>query len=111
MSDLDTAMDVLDSLEKKSNKIIENNEMPKVTIIGVVEQFFNKINVVAIKLNSELKIGDIIEIGTEESAVRQKVLSMQINREDVDIAYSGDSVGIKIKYRVDEGSNVYKIEK
>ncbi len=112
MNDLDSAMDVLDTLEKKNkNSYRDNGEYqrnPKI-LIGMVEGFFDKISVVAIHLNDELKVGDIIEIGTDEDAIRQKVLSMQIDRQDVETAYNGDSVGIKLKYKVDEGSRVYKM--
>ena len=79
------------------------------TLVGVVDQFFSKINVAAVKLNSQLKVGDIIEIGTEEEAVRQRISSMQIDRVDVSEASEGDDVGIKLNYQVPVGSSVYKI--
>lgn len=112
MYDLDNAMDVLDTLEKKNDKKkdINNNIQNKVQI-GTVEGYFPKINVVAIKLDNELSVGEVIEIGTEDEMVRQKVNSMQIDRNDVYTAYAGDSVGIKLRYKVNEGEIVYKLEK
>ncbi len=111
MYDLDNAMDVLDTLEKKNDKKTEiNNNIQNRVQIGTVEGYFSKINVVAIKLDSELNTGDLIEIGTEDESVRQRVSSMQIDRNDVYTAYSGDSVGIKLRYKVNEGEAVYKIE-
>ncbi len=111
MYDLDNAMDVLDTLEKKNDKKTEiNNNIQNRVQIGTVEGYFSKINVVAIKLDSELNTGDLIEIGTEDESVRQRVSSMQIDRNDVYTAYSGDSVGIKLRYEVNEGEAVYKIE-
>ncbi|MDE1850449.1 MAG: translation elongation factor-like protein [Candidatus Micrarchaeota archaeon] len=77
--------------------------------IGTVEHFFDKINVAAIKLIGPLKVGDIIEIGDEESAVREKIRSMQIDREDVERAGEGDSIGIKLGHKVAAGSRVYRI--
>lgn len=56
-----------------------------------------------------MNVGDVIEIGTDDDAVRQKIISMQIDRQDIDSATDGDSVGIKLKYKVEEGSEVYKI--
>ncbi len=79
-------------------------------LVGRVEQFFDKINVAAIILDSALKVGDIIEIGNEEEAIRQRISSMQIEKEDVSQAQEGESVGIKLKYKVPVGSDVYKIE-
>lgn len=79
-------------------------------LVGTVDQFFDRINVAAIKLTSSLKVGDIIEIGNEEEAIRQRVTSMQINREDVPEAAEGDDIGIKVNHPVAVGSEVYKIE-
>ncbi|MEM0201059.1 MAG: hypothetical protein QXD23_01505 [Candidatus Micrarchaeaceae archaeon] len=109
MYDLDNAMDVLDTLEKKTNKKIEFKDSINKRPIGIVEGYFSKINVVAIKLNEELNIGDLIEIGNEDEAVRQRVISMQINKNEVYSASSGDSVGIKLRYKVNEGEVVFKL--
>ena len=79
-------------------------------LIGHVGQFFNKINVAALTLTHTLKVGDIIEIGNEEEAIRQKVYSMQIEKENVTEAKEGESVGIKVKHPVDVGSEVYRME-
>ncbi len=114
-SDLDSTMDVLDTMEARDNRNPNPdpnpNSMPRQNkvAIGTVEDFFDKISVVAIKLNGNLKVGDVIEIGDEEEAVRQKIISMQINRENVEEAGDGDSVGIKLKYKVSPGLSVYKI--
>ena len=122
MADLDNVMDVLNSLEEKENRArtsssIRTAEIGSVvsrnknkTQIGSVECFFSKIGVVAIKLEDTLRVGDVIEIGSEDEAVRQRIASMQIDRQDVSEAYAGDSVGIKLKYKVPEGSAVYKVE-
>ena len=77
--------------------------------VGVVEKYFQGIGVAAIKLTGRIEIGDIIEIGTMENAIRQKVESMQINRKDVASAGAGDSVGIKVRCKVDENEPVYKL--
>ncbi len=79
--------------------------------IGRVEHFYSKIGVVAIKLDKGLSLGDIIEIGTYENAVRQRIESMQINRENVEKAFEGDSIGIKVNYPINDNSRVYKIYK
>ena len=82
---------------------------PEKVLIGRVNEFFDRINVVAISLTSPLNVGDIIEIGTEEEAIRQRISSMQIDKKNVEIANEGESVGIKLKYKVPVGSDVYKI--
>ena len=106
MDDLDNAMDVMDALEERERR---SRPGQRKVLIGSVEHFFDKINVVAIKLSGSLKVGDVIEIGDENSSVKQRILSMQIDRRDVDQASEGDAVGIKLDNRVRSGSSVYKI--
>ncbi|MEM4088533.1 MAG: hypothetical protein QW774_03940 [Candidatus Micrarchaeaceae archaeon] len=108
--DLDNIMDVLNEEEKRDSGFYARQVAGKGRIlVGRVEHFYDKINVAAIRLEKPLKLGDIIEIGTEEDAIRQRITSMQINRKDVDEAVAGDDVGVKLKHKVEEGSSVYKI--
>ncbi|EQD34160.1 peptidase U32 [mine drainage metagenome] len=107
--DLDNLMGEQEAYESRLSRSISNEGPTQRERIGIVEQFFDKIQVTAIKLNGALNVGDIIEIGTEEDAVRQKVESMQIDRKEVTEAHAGDSVGIKSKHRMDVGSPVYKV--
>ena len=110
MKDLDNAMENLRALEERENRGFSVNNGPKKTLIGKVEQFYSKIGVVAITLSAKLKVGDLIEIGSDDEAIRQRISSMQIEREDVEEASAGESVGIKVKHPVEVNSNVYRIE-
>jgi translation initiation factor IF-2 len=109
--DIDGVMDSVNEWEERQRGRTESSEKPDKILVGTVDKFFSKINVAAIRLMSELKVGDVIEIGNEEEAIRQKILSMQIDKENVDQASEGSDVGIKLKYPVSEGSEVYKIVK
>ena len=78
--------------------------------IGIVEHFFTNINVAAIKIiNGELKIGDTIHVVGAHTDFKQKIESMQIDRNPVETVKAGDEVGIKVKDRVREHDIVYKI--
>ena len=78
--------------------------------IGVVEHFFTKVSVAAIKItNGELKVGDTIHIAGANTDFIQKIISMEINRNPVEIVKTGDDVGIKVNERVREHDIVYKI--
>ncbi len=78
--------------------------------IGVVEHFFNKVSVAAIKItNGELKIGDTIHIVGASTDFSQKIVSMEIDRVPVKSVKLGDDVGIKVIDRVREHDVVYKI--
>ena len=107
--DLDSIMSEHEAYESRISRSVDNGTQQSKELIGTVEQFFDRISVAAIALQGNLKVGDIIEIGTDEEAVRQVVASMQIDRKDVEEAFSGDSVGVKSKYPVDVGSPVYRI--
>ena len=110
-ADLDDAMESQEAWEAKEKRLSSRTggRYTNKELVGSVEQFFDRLNVAAIRLTGALKVGDIIEIGSEEEAIRQRVSSMQINRKDVDKAGDGDSVGIKVRCRVPEGSDVYRV--
>jgi translation elongation factor EF-1alpha len=108
---LDNSIEALETSEaKERGETLKAAGVPVRTPIGTVEGYYDRINVVAISLIGKLSIGDIIEIGEIDDAVRQRVSSMQIDREDVLEADNGDSVGVKLKYRVDEGRSVYRMD-
>ena len=78
--------------------------------IGLVEHFFTNVNVAAIKITEgELKIGDTIHFVGATTDFKQKIDSMQIDRNPVEMVKVGDDVGIKVKERVRIHDIVYKI--
>jgi translation elongation factor EF-Tu-like GTPase len=78
--------------------------------IGIVEHFFTNVSVAAIKItNGELKVGDTIHIVGATTDFKQKIDSMEIDRNPVDIVKPGDDVGIRVKDRVREHDVVYKV--
>ena len=78
--------------------------------IGIVEHFFTNVSVAAIKITEgELKIGDTIHIVGAHTDLTQKIDSMEIDRNPVEVVTAGDSVGIKVKDRVREHDVVYKV--
>ncbi len=77
--------------------------------IGVVEDYYAKISVIAVKLEGELKVGDKIHIIGHTTDFVQTVDSMQMEHKQVDVAKKGDSVGIKVEQRCRKGDVVYKV--
>ncbi len=94
--------------ENNIDKNINNNYKEK-KIIGKVEQFFEKISVVAIKLDDSLDVGDIIEIGNNIESIKQKVESIEINKKSIEHAKKGEHIGIKLKWKVNRNDTVFKI--
>jgi putative protease len=80
--------------------------------IGIVEHFFTKINVAAIKItDGELKIGDTIHFVGAHTDLTHYIDHMEIDRIPVLIAKKGDAIGIKVTDKVREHDIVYKIPK
>ncbi|OGS40064.1 MAG: translation elongation factor-like protein [Euryarchaeota archaeon RBG_13_31_8] len=78
--------------------------------IGIVEHFFNNVSVAAIKITEgELKIGDTIHFVGAHTDFKQKIISMQIDRNPVKTVKKGDAVGIKVQDKVREHDIVYKM--
>lgn len=77
--------------------------------IGVVDDYYAKVGVAAFKLEDELSVGDTIHIQGHTTNLTQKVTSMQIQHKNIEKAYPGDSVGIKVDDRVRKGDIVYKV--
>jgi len=78
--------------------------------IGIVEHFFTNVSVAAVKIiEGELKIGDTIHFVGAHTDFKQKISSMQIDRNSVNTVKKGDAVGIKVHEKVREHDIVYKI--
>ncbi len=78
--------------------------------IGVIIHFFTNVNVAAIKITAgELKVGDTIHIVGAHTDFKQRIDSMEIDRNPVQMVQVGDDVGIKVKERTREHDIVYKI--
>lgn len=79
-------------------------------VIGKVKHFFKKIGVAIVELTDELKVGDKIEIKGTSTSFEQIVGSMQIEKNNIESARAGQSIGLKVEERVREGDIVYKCE-
>lgn len=84
----------------------------KKVYVGEVVKFYPKISVAEVRLvNSPMKIGDTIHIvGKTTGVVRQKVESMQVDRQNIELAERGMIVGLKTVERVREGDKVYLMQ-
>ncbi len=77
--------------------------------VGRVTHYFTKIGVAVVNLTDTLSVGDKILIKGAVTSFEQTVESMQIEHKNVNIAQSGQSVGLKVNQRVREGDKVYRI--
>ena len=77
--------------------------------VGKVSHYFSKISVAVIEVtDGSIKVGDELHIKGHTSDFRQKVSSMQIEHEKVQIAEPGQSIGMKVNEPVRANDMVYK---
>ncbi len=77
--------------------------------VGKVTHYFAKIGVAVIEItDGSIKVGDEIHIKGHTSDFKQKVNSMQVEHEKVELAESGQSIGVKMDEPVRANDLVYK---
>ena len=77
-------------------------------VVGKITHYFSKIGVAVVELSDTLKVGDIITIEGKGGAFEQNVSSMQIEKQNIQIANKGQAIGLKVNQPVKEGDIVYK---
>ena len=78
--------------------------------IGEITHFFTNISVGVIKLSGEVSEDDEIHVKGSSTDFKQTVGSMEIDGNKVEKAGSGQSIGLKVKERVREGDEVFRVE-
>ena len=79
-------------------------------LCGKCEGYLEKIQVAIVTVSAPLRIGDRVLFESESGGLfEQNLGEMQINREDVMTAYSGDDIGMKVKAVPKKNGNVYKV--
>ncbi len=92
-------------------KIEHNASQEKKHFVGKVTHYFPNVSVAAIKLVSELKLGDeIVIIGKTTGIVKLKADSIEINRKPVRKAGRNQEIGIPVPKLVRKNDEVYVIK-
>ena len=81
---------------------------PKMEEIGRVELFFAHPSVAVVALKAPLRVGETIALKGHTTDFQQVVESMQLDRQPVQDAAAGQSVGVKVKDRCRKHDLVYK---
>ena len=93
-------------------KIEHNASQEKKHFVGKVTHYFPNVRVAAIKLVSELKLGDeIVIIGKTTGIVNSKINSIEINRKPIKKAKRNQEIGIPVPKLVRKNDEVYIILK
>lgn len=82
----------------------------KLKKIGTISHYYGEIGVAVVELSAPIKVGDEIRIiGGEETDFTQPIKSIQVDHKKVEKAKKGESVGLKVKKKVRDGYQVYKV--
>lgn len=81
----------------------------KKVYIGSIKNYFSKVNVAEIKIESEsLNVGDIMMVqGPTTGVIEEVIESMQINHKELKTASKGKNVAIKLKNKVRPNDKVF----
>lgn len=93
--------------EEKTGKKAAEKELGKK--VGKVAHYYTSIGVAVVKLSGTLKAGDKIRIKGATSDFTQTVDSMQIEKDKIQEAKKGQSIGLKVKEHAREHDDVYKL--
>ncbi len=78
--------------------------------IGVVIHYWTNLGVAGVKVtDGEVNVGDTIHILGHTSDFTQKVESIHVGEDTVDVARAGDEIGIKVSEHAREHDEVYKV--
>lgn len=77
--------------------------------LGSIKNFYSKIGVAEIAVTAnELKLGDeILIIGPKTGVVSEKVISLEVEHQQVESVAKGESVGVKLSSRVRRNDQVF----
>lgn len=79
-------------------------------VIGKVTHYFPNVNAAAVKLKTNLKVGDTIRIKGHTTDFSETISSMQIERTPVKQAKKGQEIGLLVPSRVRRKDIVYKVK-
>ena len=77
--------------------------------VGIVTHYFGKVSVAVLALDKELQVGDSIHILGHSTDFTQKIASLEVEHEKIEVAEPGMDVALKVKSRVRNGDRVFKV--
>lgn len=80
-------------------------------LVGVVTHFYPKVSVAAVRLTSDVRVGDEIIVEGKTSYSRQNIESIEKSGKRLERASKGETVGIKLKKKARKNDSVYAVVK
>jgi hypothetical protein len=93
---------------KAKPKTKRKAKVPKA--IGRVTHFYTNIGVAIVKFNKKVSVGGQLHYKGATTDFIETAKSMQYDHKEIKTAPKGKQIGIKVKKRVREGDEVYRLE-
>jgi len=78
--------------------------------VALVVKFFSKPSVAAVEVTKgSIKVGDVLRYKGHTTDFNEAVASMEMDNQPVEEAKVGDLIGIRVKERVRENDQVFKV--
>ena len=77
--------------------------------IGRVTHYFGRLGVAVLELSDQLETGETVHILGHTTDFTQRVESMEIEHQKLDVAGPGSDVALKVDQRVRGGDTVYRV--
>ena len=84
-------------------------EMPMEIEIGKVTHYYNHIGVAVLKLDEQVKLGDMIHFFGHTTDFEQRVSSLEVEHHPVVWVKPGDDVAIRVREPVREHDIVFRV--
>jgi len=88
-------------------KVSKPLKTPKPIVVARVTHFFDKIQVAILKVQTPMKVGDMIRFQGLKTDFAQRIDSMQIDHQQILVAKKNDEIGLKVKLSVSVGDMVF----
>ena len=78
-------------------------------VVGKVANYFAKAQVVVIKLEARVEIGEVLHFRGHTTDFNQEIISMEMDHEPIESAEAGSEVAIQVDERVRRRDKVYRV--
>ncbi len=78
-------------------------------IVATVTHYFAKPEVVVVRLNAPVEIGDLLHFKGQTTDFTQEIASMEVDHARIESADAGSEVAIKVDERVRKHDSVYRV--
>jgi U32 family peptidase len=78
-------------------------------VVGKVIKYYSKINIAVIKLSDNVNTGDLLHFRGIITDFEQKIDSIELDKNKIDLAKKGQEIGIKVNEKVYENDEVLRI--